>query len=80
MKDQNLLIRKEVYHQLYDRIWSIGYEGWNQWYSCYLFVEEECQEQYYQNSIRISTHYSTKVTQEIEDSNYISRTVIIDAS
>ena len=41
-------------------------------YICHFLIEEEFQEQYYQNYIGISTYSSTRDTQEVESSNYIS--------
>ena len=45
-------------------------------YICHFLIEEECQEQYYQNYIVIPTYSSTRDTQEVESSNYISWTGI----
>ena len=45
-------------------------------YICHFLIEEEYQEQYYQNYIGIPTYSSTRDTQEVESSNYISQTGI----
>ena len=72
MKDQNIQAIKEAYCRFYDRIQSLIYESWNRWYTHYIFIEEECKKQHYQDYIGISTHNSTRVTQRVEGSNYIS--------
>jgi len=65
--------KEEIYSRLHDKVQSIGYKTeTDDIYICYFLIEEECQEQYYQNYIGIPTYSSTRDTQEVKSSNYIS--------
>ena len=72
MKDWNIQAEKEVHHKFYNKIWSVGYKGWNKWYACNLFIKEEYQEWHNQDYIGILVYKGIRVTQEVEGSNHTS--------
>jgi len=72
MEDWNFQTKKEAHKRLHDKIQSIGYKGWNQWYAYNFFIEEEYQKWYNQDNIGILIHSGTRNTQKVEDGNNLS--------
>jgi len=76
MEDQNIQTGQEAHYQLYDQVWSIRHEDWNRWPIYHILIKEECLDRHYQDDTGILTDGSTRNTQRVKDSNYLSWTGI----